>query len=206
VKRLLVLLFLVSTWLRVGAQSADLRLLIALNKNSYPVWDNVMWGTSATVYLTMPLVVVTPYLDGFYHKLPDKKRAAVLNAAGITLALTTSAAIKFGVRRIRPKAAHPAEIIERDHAGPLSFPSGHTTAAFASATAISLTYRKWYVIAPAYLYAGLTGYSRMRLGMHYPTDVLAGAVIGAGSMYLLWKIEERLQKKKSVKLTQHLYE
>lgn len=165
-----------------------------------------MWGTSATVYIAMPMVAITPYLDGLLNHQPEKKRAALKNAAGISLALFTATTLKVTIKRIRPKAAYPNQITERDQAGPLSFPSGHTTAAFASATAISLSYRKWYVVVPAYLYAGLTGYSRMRLGMHYPSDVLAGAIIGMGSTYLVWKLDERMQTKKSVKLQKDLYE
>ena len=56
--------------------------------------------------------------------------------------------------------------------------------AFAAATTISLQYPKWYVIAPAFIYASGVGYSRMYLGVHYPTDVLAGAVLGAGSSFV----------------------
>ena len=66
-----------------------------------------------------------------------------------------------------------------------SFPSGHTSAATATAMALSRAYPKWYVIAPSLLWAGSVGYSRMYLGLHYPTDVAAGAVIGAGSALLL---------------------
>ena len=206
VKRQVIFLVLILVSLMGRTQNMDLRLLITLNKNSYPVWDHLMWGTSTTVYVAMPLVVATPYLDAIINKKPEFKRAALRNAAGISLALLSTTALKVSIRRLRPKAAHPADIIERDQAGPLSFPSGHTTAAFASATAISLTYNKWYVTLPAYLYAGLTGYSRMRLGMHYPSDVLAGALIGMGSGYLIWKLDERLQKKKSLKVRKDLYE
>ncbi|HSC36729.1 MAG TPA: phosphatase PAP2 family protein, partial [Chitinophagaceae bacterium] len=65
-----------------------------------------------------------------------------------------------------------------------SFPSGHTSSAFAMATSISMSYPKWYVIAPCYLWAGTVGVSRIVLGVHYPSDVLAGALVGMGSAYV----------------------
>lgn len=57
-----------------------------------------------------------------------------------------------------------------------SFPSGHTTAAFAMAGIFSSL--GWPVSAVAWLLATLVGVSRMYLGHHYPLDVLTGAVIG----------------------------
>ena len=61
-----------------------------------------------------------------------------------------------------------------------SFPSGHTASAFALATSLCIKYPKWYVIAPSALWACSVGVSRMNEGVHYPSDVLAGAAIGAG--------------------------
>jgi undecaprenyl-diphosphatase len=77
-----------------------------------------------------------------------------------------------------------------------SFPSGHTSVAFSTATSLYLAYPKWYVAVPAFTYAASVGYSRMYLGVHYPSDVLAGAVIGAGSAWLMYKANKWLFKKK----------
>ncbi len=78
-----------------------------------------------------------------------------------------------------------ARIAQWSVGGGFSFPSGHTTEAFATATAMVLLYRSWKVALPAYSWALLIGYSRMHLGVHYPFDVLAGMIIGTSSAYAL---------------------
>jgi undecaprenyl-diphosphatase len=57
-----------------------------------------------------------------------------------------------------------------------SFPSGHTGAAFLMATVISLAFPLFCV--PVLLWAGSVGFSRIYLGVHYPSDVLAGMILG----------------------------
>ena len=80
-------------------------------------------------------------------------------------------------------------------AGSWSFPSGHTSSAFALATSLSIVYPKWYVIVPSYLWASSVGYSRMHLGVHYPSDVLAGALVGTGSAFLSHALNKCIHKK-----------
>ena len=53
---------------------------------------------------------------------------------------------------------------------------------------------KWYVAIPAYLWAGTVAYSRMYLGQHYPSDVLAAAVIGAASSYVTRWLTKKIFK------------
>jgi undecaprenyl-diphosphatase len=103
--------------------------------------------------------------------------------------------MKYSINRQRPYDAYPTIInpytLEKD----ASFPSGHTSTAFALATSMSIQYKKWYVVVPAFAWAGSVGYSRMYLGEHYPTDVLAGAAIGIGSAYLSEWLNKKLFKK-----------
>jgi membrane-associated phospholipid phosphatase len=106
-------------------------------------------------------------------------------ASGITIIL------KYSVNRDRPFVTYP-DITKKSSAGSPSFPSGHTSSAFSTATSLSLAYPKWYIIVPSYAWAGTVGYSRMHLGVHYPSDVLAGAVIGAGSAWVAYAVNKRL--------------
>jgi undecaprenyl-diphosphatase len=97
--------------------------------------------------------------------------------------------IKHIVKRPRPFVQN-INIVPVYRAGSTSFPSGHTSSSFATATALSRAYPKWYVIAPAFLWAGSVSYSRMYLGVHYPTDVAAGAALGVGSTFILQSLKK----------------
>lgn len=64
-----------------------------------------------------------------------------------------------------------------------SFPSGHATTAFATATALSLLAPRWRW--PLFLFAAAIGVARVALGAHYPSDVIAGAFVGVISSYMV---------------------
>jgi undecaprenyl-diphosphatase len=85
--------------------------------------------------------------------------------------------LKKAVMRPRPFLEIPAlePLIKRPKG--FSFPSGHTTLAFAVAFIISRILPKRYSI-PAFLMAALVAFSRLYLGVHYPTDILGGICIG----------------------------
>ena len=98
----------------------------------------------------------------------------VIEAVGVTYGL------KYAFDRERPYVKYPDKIHPIEPEDSPSFPSGHTAAAFSLATSLSITYPKWYVIAPSAVWACGVGMARMNQGVHYPSDVLTGAAIGVG--------------------------
>ena len=95
---------------------------------------------------------------------------------GVTYGLT--AAFKALFSRDRPYVAYPDCITGYASSMDGSMPSGHSAGSAALATTLSLRYPEWYVIGPSVAYALYTGFSRLNLGMHYLTDVLAGYALG----------------------------
>jgi len=122
-------------------------------------------------------------LAGFegYHFLADDRRSQAVFVDGLAASLIASGFIapilKYSVGRERPSdttdpySFHPFT----NHN---SFPSGHTTQAFAVATVIASHYPAWWVEALAYGSAGLVGYCRVEQNAHWTSDVVAGALIG----------------------------
>lgn len=83
--------------------------------------------------------------------------------------------LKNAIARIRPYDIVNFPIIV-SKLSDYSFPSGHTTFSFLVATVLFAFYKKWGVFA--YIMATLIGFSRLYLYVHYPTDVLAGMLLG----------------------------
>lgn len=117
-----------------------------------------------------------------FFKRTRRVGTVMLLALGVG-ALITNVALKPLVYRPRPYSHegsiyHQVWLLVGQHTeSDFSFPSGHTTAAFASMTAVFLTCDKrksW----TAFIFALLMGLSRIYLGVHYATDVLAGVVCG----------------------------
>jgi undecaprenyl-diphosphatase len=178
------------------AQNPEVSILKSLNSGNMPCWDKTMRGVSFSVYGTMPATPIGIWTQGYITKDPVMMRNGYKSAACIGIALATSTSLKYLVNRQRPFVKYPNDITQRDpHVGPFSFPSGHTTSAFATATALTLTYKKWYVAVPSYAYAGLVGYSRMRLGVHYPSDVFGGIIVGVGAGFLTWGLDKAINRK-----------
>lgn len=113
------------------------------------------------------------------------------------VALGSTFILKSVIDRIRPfDALGNVKVKSIESATGSSFPSGHTSQAFAIATILTLSNPKPFVYIPVILWAGLVGYDRIYLGLHYPTDVLGGAVIGIASALLVWNFRDDIVRLK----------
>lgn len=95
--------------------------------------------------------------------------------------------LKQMVRRDRPFVSYATTIDAWVNETGFSFPSGHSTGAFALAAGLVLQYPYWYVAIPSYVFAVGVGISRIYAGVHYPSDVVVGALVGtAGAFLAAW--------------------
>jgi undecaprenyl-diphosphatase len=113
------------------------------------------------------------------------RRAVVAAGLSAGLALGIAQLIARAVDRPRPFVADPSGVhLFARHAADPGFPSDHATAAFAIAVAILLRDRRWGAVALSF--ACVLAVGRVALGVHYPSDVLGGATLGAACALVLW--------------------
>lgn len=166
------------------SQNWDINLLKSVN-NQYT--ESVGKPMIVVTESITPVSLAAPvgiFIAGTIKKNDKLKYDAISIGVSQLFSSILTVGLKLGINRPRPSVTYPNDITKYSSAGSPSFPSGHTSMAFNVATAVTLCYPKWYVYIPAYLWAGSVGYSRMYLGVHYPSDVLVGAVIGSGTAIL----------------------
>ena len=188
---LIVFLLLLTT--ASFAQNIDIHLLRFVHSPNIQRSDNFMKFTSNSGYAVVTGVSVGIGIAGLIRH-DDKlinTACQIVVANAINMGATLS--LKYTINRDRPFLTYPDIINKVDEDSP-SFPSGHTSSAFATATSLSLYFPQWYVIVPTYLWAGTVGYSRLHLGVHYPGDVLGGIITGAGSAFLTFKLNKWINK------------
>jgi undecaprenyl-diphosphatase len=144
--------------------------------------DNAM---KVVEYGSSPTALALGNISVFYFGGEKEKSNAKLAVTSWAGAFATTTLIKGMVNRERPEHQHVSRWDS-------SFPSGHTSSWFALATVYSNKYPKYAL--PLYGAGVLVGLSRVYLGQHYPSDVLAGAVIGIGIGYLTLKLEKQIKK------------
>lgn len=120
---------------------------------------------------------------------PPWNTAGWQSLTAVVLSHVPVAVVKRTVRRLRPYQAMPDVITGRNPLIDSSFPSGHTTAVFAWLTPFLLMQDALpSALVPVALFVGLfvglsVGWSRMYLGLHYPSDVVAGLLLGSLTGY-----------------------
>lgn len=129
------------------------------------------------------LVIV--FLAAHGSRFASWRRAALAAALSAGLGLAVGKLISELVDRARPFVADPHGVhLFANHAADPGFPSDHATAAFAIAVAILLRKRGWGIVA--LVAATVLSIGRVALGVHYPSDVLAGAALGSAAALALW--------------------
>lgn len=182
-------------------QNMDTSFLLFLQEHVRMEGMNGFWkaitslGDRGWFWIGLTLVMI---VIGFLFQ----KRSAIFYkirqtgiAAAISMsigAIVTNLCLKNWVARPRPYDAvqQIAPLLGRQV--DYSFPSGHTCAAFACALIIYRMLPKRYGI-PALVLATLIAFSRMYLGVHYPTDILGGFLVALASSYLAYHLVEGKQ-------------
>lgn len=167
----------------------DGQLLLWLKEAfAHPVLDRLMifisaLGDSGFCWIALGILFL---LLGVKRKVWRQRGALLLLSLAVD-ALLCNVLLKPLVGRTRPYELLGYELLIPPMNDP-SFPSGHTAASFAAATALFAMNRRWGIAA--YVFAAVMGFSRLYLGVHFPTDVLAGAAVGivaAKAALCLWK-------------------
>jgi undecaprenyl-diphosphatase len=115
---------------------------------------------------------------------PTVRRGAVAAGLSAGVALMVAQVISRTANRPRPFVAHPSQVHEfLAHAPDPGFPSDHATAAAAITVALLVRTPRWGLVALGLTLALMVG--RVALAIHYPSDVLAGAILGATTAGLL---------------------
>jgi undecaprenyl-diphosphatase len=136
------------------------------------------------VWLLVGLVVVTFLLAGHVLSL-EARGGAALAGFGMLLALAIGQVISGAVDRSRPFVDHPGRVhLLMAHSRDPGFPSDHATGAFAIAFGLLAADRR--IGRVALLLAAAIAISRIAVGAHYPTDVLAGAALGGVAVLVIF--------------------
>lgn len=193
-KRILLFVIVAFYILNSSAQNWDINTLKKINK----IDNSFVTGYSKVISNSEPyLAVGLPMLLGSYALIEKNDRLlgdAIYIGTSVAEAVVLTSGIKYAVDRERPFNRYPDLIENRESVSSPSFPSAHTATAFSLATSLSIKYPKWYVIVPSYIWAGSVGFARMNEGVHYPSDVIAGATIGSGCAVMNVYVNKWLNK------------
>jgi undecaprenyl-diphosphatase len=177
-------------------KTLDTDLLLGINAMHSSFLDDVMWFFSKS-WPTVLIALVFGFL--FYKKHSYKKAIEFLLGCALVFACTdfSTNVIKNSVKRYRP--THTVDIQSQIHlvnnysGGKYGFFSAHTANTFGLITYIffCLNWLNKKYKSLLFLYPLMVGYSRIYLGVHFPSDILMGIVSGLFFGWLIYKIMSR---------------
>jgi len=175
----------------------DYRLAHALDRFSahHDAFEDPLraYVSASELIFAAAIVLLLLFVPGVRRRIAQ--RAALAAGASVGLALLVAHLLASAIDRPRPFVAHAATIHPfLAHAAAPSFPSEHAAAAFAIATAVVFRVKGWGTALLGL--AAVLAAGRVFLGLHYPSDVLAGALVGAATALLTWipPIRRRLDR------------
>ena len=170
----------------------ELRFLDFLQTIHTPLLDKILafitsLGNAGIIWIVLAVVLLI---------LPKTRKTGIIVVAALLADLVLcNLILKNLVARVRPYDINTAIAILIKKPLDFSFPSGHTAASFAAMTALFLAKMKKAWIA-ALILAVLIAFSRVYFYVHYPTDVLGGAVVGILSGIIGYAIVEKIDKRR----------
>jgi membrane-associated phospholipid phosphatase len=192
--KLVTLVILSQLYMISYSQESGEGILHLVNRNNDNFWNNYFSVTSATGQSLSYALPTSLLAIGLIAKDGSLTGKSLVVASGMLVSVVLTTGLKYTINAERHYKSCPL-IVKKDVGGSPSFPSGHTSDAFALATGLSLQFPKWYVIVPSYLWAGSVGYGRMYQGVHCFHDVGVGALIGIGSAFLSYKLNSWMRGK-----------
>ena len=155
-------------------------------------WEDVARFLESVAPLLFVALLAALFLARGKWRSRNGRHGVVAAALSAGLALTLAKLISDAVARQRPFVDHPhAAHLFVKHAADFGFPSDHASGAFAIAVALLLRHRRAGVVA--LVMATLIGVGRVMIGVHYPSDVLAGWITGAAIMIPAWILAGRIR-------------
>ena len=177
----------------------DLEIVLLINKNRPRLLDPFfVWFTNLGDYIFGLLLIMILILSKWIRSLSKYRYAVALAfVSWVLLDLILTNSLKVIISRPRPYVINDdIESLGWPTNPYQSFPSGHTVTAFSFSTAMFLHVKRRWLRAIPILFSILMGVSRIYCGVHYPTDVIFGALIGIYGTLLIDKAFKSVIRKR----------